>query len=162
MAKTDEELMFEFKSGNIEALDEIFQRYKKRFLNFALRLLTNLADAEDAVSETFFIINSKKTSYEPKARFSTWAYTVLRNLCIDRIRSRGRLTFMWFAKKETGGYEEIKIAEIRRDNDVLVKADHDNGTAPLKKHSTQKTLETDPQLAVGVLVIKSKLVEARL
>jgi len=42
---------------------------------------------------------------------------------------------------------------------VLVKADHDSGTAPLKKHTMEETLAADPQLAVGVLVVKSKLIE---
>ncbi|MFC1677072.1 S41 family peptidase [Planctomycetota bacterium] len=55
--------------------------------------------------------------------------------------------------------EMKKLLELQRDNDVLVKADHDNDKAPLKKHSIDHTLETDHQLAVGVLVLKSKLIE---
>ena len=55
--------------------------------------------------------------------------------------------------------EERKMNEVQRDNDVLVKADHDTGAAPLKKHTVEETLEADPQLAVGILVIKSKLIE---
>jgi hypothetical protein len=54
--------------------------------------------------------------------------------------------------------EERKMNEVQRDNDVLVKADHDNGTAPLKKHTVEETLAADPQLAVGILVVKSKLI----
>ena len=54
--------------------------------------------------------------------------------------------------------EERKMNEVQRDNDVLVKADHDNGTAPLKKHTVEETLAADSQLAVGILVIKSKLI----
>ncbi len=57
-------------------------------------------------------------------------------------------------------YDEMKkLVELQRDNDVLVKADHDNDKAPLKKHSIEETLETDYQLAVGVLVLKSKLID---
>jgi carboxyl-terminal processing protease len=55
--------------------------------------------------------------------------------------------------------EERKMSEVQRDNDVLVKADHDSGATPLKKHTVEETLATDPQLAVGILVIKSKLIE---
>ena len=54
--------------------------------------------------------------------------------------------------------EERKMNEVQRDNDVLVKADHDNGAAPLKKHTVEETLAADPQLAVGILVVKSKLI----
>jgi carboxyl-terminal processing protease len=56
--------------------------------------------------------------------------------------------------------EERKMSDVQRDNDVLVKADHDNGAAPLKKHTIEETLAADPQLAVGVLVVKSKLIQA--
>ena len=54
-----------------------------------------------------------------------------------------------------------KMIDVQRDNDVLVRADHDNGAAPLKKHTAEETIATDPQLAVGILVIKSKLIEEK-
>ena len=53
-----------------------------------------------------------------------------------------------------------KMIDVQRDNDVLVKAGHDNDTTPLKKHTVEETLAADPQLAVGVLVVKSKLIQA--
>jgi carboxyl-terminal processing protease len=52
-----------------------------------------------------------------------------------------------------------KMSDVQKDNDVLVKAGHDSGIAPLKKHTAEETLAADPQLAVGVLVVKTKLVE---
>ena len=55
--------------------------------------------------------------------------------------------------------EETKMNEVQKDNDVLVKADHDNGTVPLKKHTVEETLAADPQLAVAVLAVRSKLIE---
>ena len=57
--------------------------------------------------------------------------------------------------------DEIKkMFDVQRDNDVLVKADHDKEAAPLKKHTAEESLSADPQLAVGVLVVKSKLIQA--
>ncbi len=53
-----------------------------------------------------------------------------------------------------------KMIDVQRDNDVLVKADHGKGGAALKKHTVEETLAADPQLAVGVLVVKSKLIQA--
>jgi len=53
-----------------------------------------------------------------------------------------------------------KMMEIQRDNDVLVKADH-NGTNDdnFKKRTIEETLAADPQLAVGLLIIQSKLIQ---
>ncbi len=57
--------------------------------------------------------------------------------------------------------DEIKkMFDVQRDNDVLVKADHDEDRVPLTRHTVEETLAADPQLAVGVLVIKTKLIES--
>ncbi|MBN1796680.1 MAG: S41 family peptidase [Sedimentisphaerales bacterium] len=56
--------------------------------------------------------------------------------------------------------EELrKLLEVQKENDVLVKADHDLESAPLKKHSLEETIRTDPQLAVALLIIRTKLLE---
>ncbi|MFC1793860.1 hypothetical protein ACFL3Q_09770, partial [Planctomycetota bacterium] len=51
-----------------------------------------------------------------------------------------------------------KMIEVQRDNDVLVKADH-TGTDDYKKRTIEETLAVDPQLAVGLLIIQSKLIQ---
>ncbi len=56
--------------------------------------------------------------------------------------------------------DEIKkMFDVQRDNDVLVRAGHDKDAAPLKKHAVDEILSADPQLAVGILVVKSKLIQ---
>jgi carboxyl-terminal processing protease len=57
------------------------------------------------------------------------------------------------------GEEMSKLTNVQRDNDVLVKADHDVESAPLDKHSLEDTLKADPQLKVALLVIRTKLLE---
>lgn len=56
-----------------------------------------------------------------------------------------------------------KMIGVQRDNDVLVRAGHSSGTTGdgLKKHTAEETLASDQQFAVGVLVVKAKLVEAQ-
>ncbi len=51
-----------------------------------------------------------------------------------------------------------KMFELQRDNDVLVKAGHDNDLSPLKKHTAEETIEVDPQLDTAILVMKAKLI----
>jgi carboxyl-terminal processing protease len=53
-----------------------------------------------------------------------------------------------------------KMFDVQRDNDVLVRADHNKEASPLKKHTAEESLSADPQLAVGLLVVRSKLVQA--
>ncbi len=56
-----------------------------------------------------------------------------------------------------------KMLDAQRDNDVLVKAGHDNSAAEVNKHSIEDTIEADPQLSIGILLLKSELIaeEAR-
>ncbi len=56
--------------------------------------------------------------------------------------------------------EVRKMGEVQRDNNVLVQAGRDKKNTALKKYTAEETLAADPQLAVGVLVIKSKLIQA--
>jgi len=61
---------------------------------------------------------------------------------------------------------ELSLSELRRmidtqrDNEVLVKADHDNTVDPVTRHSLAETLESDPQLATAVLVARAKVLRA--
>jgi carboxyl-terminal processing protease len=53
-----------------------------------------------------------------------------------------------------------KMIEMQRDNDVLVQANHNNANHKQNKHTVEETLEADPQLAVGLLIVRSKLIQA--
>jgi hypothetical protein len=56
--------------------------------------------------------------------------------------------------------DEIRdMIEVQRDNDVLVQANHNEEGLKVTKHTIEKTLASDRQLAVGLLVLRSKLVQ---
>jgi carboxyl-terminal processing protease len=63
------------------------------------------------------------------------------------------------AVKLTSG-ELRELLDVQRDNDVLVQAGRDEHSATYKKRTIEESLRADPQLAVGLLVVKAKLVEA--
>ncbi len=54
-----------------------------------------------------------------------------------------------------------EMLDVQRDNDVLLQARPDGkDRAPVKKRTVEETLQADSQLAVGLLVAKTKLIEA--
>jgi len=57
--------------------------------------------------------------------------------------------------------ETKEMIDMQRDNDVLVQAGRNGASPELKKHSIEETLKSDPQLAVALLVAKSKLVQVQ-
>ena len=56
--------------------------------------------------------------------------------------------------------ELTEMLDVQKDNDVLVQAGRGDHRNSLKKHSLEETIRADPQLAVGLLVARAKLVEA--
>jgi len=62
-------------------------------------------------------------------------------------------------KVELRSDELKKMMEVKRDNDVLVKANHNGANDDFKKRTIEETLAVDPQLAVGLLIIQSKLIQ---
>jgi RNA polymerase sigma-70 factor (ECF subfamily) len=114
MEQRDEEIMMEYQvTGEPEAVKAIFFRYKTRILNFCLRMLGNRADAEDVTGDVFLTLFSRKYAYDPKAKFSTWLYTVARNGCISRIRKRKNLVSVWFSSRGSDTYDQWEMEDTR-------------------------------------------------
>ncbi len=98
----DEELIQSFYNGDREALGVIFERHKEGVFNFALRMMSNRADAEDVTGDVFGPLCGSHGRFSPNASFKTWLYTIARNACLDRIRTRGRWGSAWFQKEDSG------------------------------------------------------------
>jgi len=64
-------------------------------------------------------------------------------------------------KVELRSDEVKKMFEVQRSNDVLVRADHDDADKSAKKVTIEETLASDPQLAVGLLIVRSKLLQVQ-
>src|SRR5208283_1183622 len=77
---TDEELMIRFQSGDRSSLGLLVRRHKTRLYNFALRQLGSGPAAEETVQEAFVRVVQNASDFRHAARFSTWLYTIARNL----------------------------------------------------------------------------------
>jgi len=52
------------------------------------------------------------------------------------------------------------MIEVQRQNDILTKAKHDDKASPVKRHQLAEIIESDPQLATAILVLKAKIIRA--
>jgi RNA polymerase sigma-70 factor (ECF subfamily) len=76
--------------GDSDAFAEIYRAHGERMKSIAFNHLGNIADAEDAVQETFVKVSRAARSYTGEAAFSTWLYRILVNTCYDALRKRRR------------------------------------------------------------------------
>ena len=83
---SDEQLMLAFQAGNARAFDALVRKHRAPVFNFILRFVGHRARAEHVLQETWLKVVRSAREYEPKARFTTWLYTIARNLCVDSAR----------------------------------------------------------------------------
>ena len=84
----DARLMVLFQKGDRPSFEKLFEKYHRPLLNFCFRILGNPHDAEEITQEVFIQVHQSAERYQPLAKFSTWLYTIARNLCLNRLRSR--------------------------------------------------------------------------
>jgi len=82
--------MARIADGDSAAFRKLTEEYLKALVTFSQRLVGNHAEAEEVVQETFLRVWQKSDTYQPKAKLSTWLYTIARNISIDRLRKRSR------------------------------------------------------------------------
>tara|TARA_B100001996_G_C18625931_1_gene579760 strand:+ start:190 stop:774 length:585 start_codon:yes stop_codon:yes gene_type:complete len=87
---TDEELMAQFQSGNQDAYIELVNRYKDRLINFVYPYVDDFDRSEDIVQDTMLKVYTKKHYYKEIAKFSTWIYTIAKNLANSEYRKTKR------------------------------------------------------------------------
>jgi RNA polymerase sigma-70 factor (ECF subfamily) len=84
--RTDEELMERYRKGSRDAFEELFARYQGKVVHFAYRMTGDQAKAEEAAQETFLRIARAAATWQPKAKFSTWMYTIARRTTLNFLR----------------------------------------------------------------------------
>jgi len=84
----DEELFERFRQGERAAFEVLLRRHRAPLFTFVLRVLAtgDRARAEDIVQDAFVRILRGSGDWEQRARFSTWLFTIARNLCLDAMR----------------------------------------------------------------------------
>jgi RNA polymerase sigma-70 factor, ECF subfamily len=86
---SDEELCRRIAGRDALAFDLLVERHQARVYRLARSMLGNDADARDASQEAFIRLYRSAHRFDGRARFTTWFYRILVNLCIDHQR-RGR------------------------------------------------------------------------
>jgi RNA polymerase sigma factor (sigma-70 family) len=86
---TDEELMLAYRAGDAAAFETLYSRHRARLFRFVLRSVKTRALAEELYQETWMRVIEARGRYAPKARFTTWLYTIAHNQLVDHWRKRG-------------------------------------------------------------------------
>lgn len=86
----DTELMLRVKRGDMDAFAALVEKYKQPIMNLIYRTLPDPTEAEDLAQSVFVQVHKSAHRYTPSAKFTTWLFTIARNLCLNEIRRRSR------------------------------------------------------------------------
>ena len=89
-ADPDAVLMLRVKRGDRAAFAALVEKYKQPLFNFVFRTLRDEIETEDVAQNTFLQVWKSRARYQRTAKFTTWLFTIARNLCLNEIRRRSR------------------------------------------------------------------------
>ena len=122
-------LMLEFQKGDPRSFEKLMRKYYPRVINFIYRYGLNRHASEDLAQEIFLKIHQMGPSYNPKAKFQTLLYTIVRNSALNVIRNERK-------------YAVSLDEEIGSDEGAIVKETADDRSAsPLETMLDQEKAE---------------------
>lgn len=99
------EIIDKAKSGNQVAFSNLLDHFWPEVYHFQLKRTQNENDAEDITIQTFARAFEKIDSYDSSFAFSTWLFSISKNIHIDLIRKRKR---SWVESAENQGAEAMQ------------------------------------------------------
>ena len=95
-------------AGNSQASKEVIRLLSSPAYSLAWKMLGKKEDAEDVVQEAFIRLWKSADTFLGKSGLSTYFYTIVSNLCLDRIKSINKGFFEEFDEFEHRPMQEIE------------------------------------------------------
>src|SRR6478735_3559254 len=86
----DVRLMLQVRDDVQGAFEVLVTRYQHRLVGVLVHLVGRVEEAEDLTQEVFLRIYRARKGYRPRAKFSTWLFTIANNLALNHLRGKGR------------------------------------------------------------------------
>ena len=163
----DAELVARVGRGDRAAAQALMARHLPKMLALARRMLTDRAEAEDAVQETFLRLWTNAARWRPgQAKFETWLYRVTLNQCYDRLRKKPAASLEAAAHVPDGGpAPDAGLDDVVVANEVgaaLAQLPERQRAAILLCHYQERgNIEAAEMLGVSVEALESLLARGR-
>lgn len=89
-ADPDASLMLRVQRGDLRAFEELVTKYQQSVANLVHRTVGDATETRDITQTVFLQVYKSAARYRVSARFTTWLYTIARNLCLNELRRRSR------------------------------------------------------------------------
>src|SRR5438034_11698558 len=97
------------------AFEELVSQYQHRLVAVMHHLVGSAEEAEDLAQEVFLRVYRARHKYRPRAKFSTWLFTIANNLALNALRSRQRKPVVPLTVHDSGPLGPRPAEQLVRD-----------------------------------------------
>ncbi|MGO8758197.1 MAG: RNA polymerase sigma factor [Terracidiphilus sp.] len=83
------EVLARAQGGDHQAFAQIYALHKRRIYSLCLRMVSNVAEAEDMTQEVFLQLHRKIATFRGESAFSTWLHRMAVNVVLMQLRKKG-------------------------------------------------------------------------
>lgn len=117
MTTSDETLAAAAADGDGQAFASLLERHYDRLFAFCFRLTGARAEAEDLCQDICAALPAKLSSYQKRAKVTTWLYRVAVNAAHDRRRKRATYA------KAASGWGDWEVNRVAANNETAAQTD---------------------------------------
>ena len=111
----DIRIMLRVRDDDPSAFAELVELYNHRLITVLHHLLGRAEGAEDLAQEVFLRVYRVRKKYRPRAKFSTWLFTIANNLALNALRTRQRKPVVALNLRDSGPLGPRPAEQLVRD-----------------------------------------------
>jgi RNA polymerase sigma-70 factor, ECF subfamily len=171
----DVELMGRIRDGDFAAFEQLIEIHQRSVIGTVAKMLGNPSEAEDIAQQVFLRVWKSASRYEPQAKFTTWLFTITRNLVFNEVRRRQRKPTVSVQEREETTHrvvedvqgsspdEDLLRSELEAAIDRAIEAlpEKQRLAVVLRRYEEMPYEEIGVVLSMSVPAVKSLLFRAR-
>ncbi|MGP8250409.1 MAG: RNA polymerase sigma factor [Terracidiphilus sp.] len=88
-SSADADVLARAQAGDHQAFAQLYSLHKRRIYSLCLRMVGNVAEAEDLTQEAFLQLHRKIATFRGDSAFSTWLHRLAINVVLMQLRKKG-------------------------------------------------------------------------
>lgn len=116
----DVELMNRVRDGDVGAFERLVELHQRSVIGTVAKMLGNPSEAEDIAQQVFIRIWKSASRYEPQAKFTTWLFTITRNLVFNEVRRRQRKPTVSVDEREESTHRTVEDLQTASPDDEML------------------------------------------
>jgi RNA polymerase sigma-70 factor (ECF subfamily) len=119
----DVALMARVGAGDHAAFRALVERHQDAVVGTVAKMLGNPSDAEDIAQQVFIRVWRHAAQYRPDAKFTTYLFTIARNLVFNETRRRSRRKEVSADEREESSHLQVAADESTNPDSEMLRAE---------------------------------------